>query len=397
MHLIFRIFPLLAWLSVAACGSATAQKSAFAAASRSFTGPDGRLDYVAPLRTLLGQAAGYEPSSYAQALATYFSFVGQAAPVLPSAGQNPAVAYRLAEVPALLRARAQATSVVLINEAHDQPAHRAYCRQLLAQLAPLGYSYFAVEALNPADTAIATRKYPVSASGFYTCEPVMGQLLRAAADGGFHVFGHEITELQEREFASFERRTSYRDSMQAVNILAVLQRHPGAKIVALVGYDHVLEKERDGVKRLATYLHELAGIDPFTIDQTQGYRPATGPHATHPQALTTAGGRPATVGSNAGYVDLQIIHPAATQLHGRPRWLFAAGAPPTTRAIPRAHWGQPCLAQLFDAQEYRRHGDQAIPLDQCLTRAAQREVRLFAYKPARSVVVKYRPVTLPSH
>ncbi len=308
MHSIFRTFPLLAWLSVAACGSATAQKSAFAAASRSFTGPDGRLDYVAPLRTLLGQAAGYEPGSYAQALVTYFSFVGQTAPVPPSAGQNPAIAYRLAEVPALVRARARATSVVLINEAHDQPAHRAYCRQLLAQLAPLGYSYFAVEALNPADTAIATRKYPVSASGFYTCEPVMGQLLRAAADGGFHVFGHEITELQEREFASFERRTSYRDSMQAVNILAVLRRHPGAKIVALVGYDHVLEKERDGVKRLATYLHELAGIDPFTIDQTQGYRPATGPHATHPQALTTVGGRPATVGSNAGYVDLQIIH-----------------------------------------------------------------------------------------
>lgn len=61
----------------------------------------------------------------------------------------------------MLAARARA-SVVLINEAHNQPDHRAYCRQLLRQLAPLGYRYCAVEALYPTETAINARKFPLS-------------------------------------------------------------------------------------------------------------------------------------------------------------------------------------------------------------------------------------------
>ena len=229
----------------------TAQQSPFRLAQQLQLDREGNLDYVAPLRGLAANQQVFDSDMYNQSLETYNSFVGKLTPVVPT---RSAVSYALAEVAPLLVARARATSVVLINEAHNQPAHRAYCRQLLRQLAPLGYKFFAVEALNPTDTAINERKFPISKSGFYTREPNMGKLLRTACGSGFHVFGHEAPN---KNFSDWKKDINYRDSMQAVNILAVLHKNPKAKIVALVGYDHVLEKERDGVKRLAAYLREL--------------------------------------------------------------------------------------------------------------------------------------------
>ena len=378
-------------------GYAVAQTSPFQLAAAKFTDGQQQLDYLAPLRALLLARQPLDPSAYEQALATYYSFVGRVASPTPAATRPGPAAFALAAPGTLLPARAQATSVVLINEAHNQPAHRVYCRQLLAQLAPLGYTLFAVEALDPADTAITRRQFPLSTSGYYTSEPNMGKLLRAAAQQGYQVFGHELAESQEREFADWRQRSNYRDSMQALNILRVLRQHPQAKLLALVGYDHVLEKERDGLKRLGAYLRELGGIDPLTIDQTQAYRPAAGPAPTQPTVLVRGqDGPPATMGSNTGYVDMQVVHPVATQRQGRPSWLFAAvGAAPQVIAIPARYRAGAHLVQLFDAQEHRQYGRRAIPLDQCLTRAGQRQVTLFAYEPGRPVTVVYQLANLP--
>jgi len=378
-------------------GYAVAQTSPFQLAAAKFTDGQQQLDYLAPLQALLLARQPLDPSAYEQALATYYSFVGRVASPTPAATRPGPAAFALAAPGTLLPARAQATSVVLINEAHNQPAHRVYCRQLLAQLAPLGYTLFAVEALDPADTAITRRQFPLSTSGYYTSEPNMGKLLRAAVAQGYQVFGHELAESQEHEFADWRRRSNYRDSMQALNILRVLRQHPQAKLLALVGYDHVLEKERDGLKRLGAYLRELGGIDPLTIDQTQAYRPAAGPAPTQPTVLVRGqDGPPATMGSNTGYVDMQVVHPVATQRQGRPSWLFAAvGAAPQVIAIPARYRAGAHLVQLFDAQEHRQYGRRAIPLDQCLTRAGQRQVTLFAYEPGRPVTVVYQLANLP--
>ena len=390
------------WISAAAVGllglaspnlatAQTVQQNPFRLAGQLFLDRKGNLDYVAPLRGLAAASKqGFDSDMYSQALETYNSFVGR---LTPPASIRSATPYALAEVGPLLAARARSTSVVLINEAHNQPAHRAYCRQLLRQLAPLGYTFFAVEALYPADTAINERKFPLSSSGFYTREPNMGKLLRAACESGFHVFSHEITRAQDKEFSDWRKNGNYRDSMQAVNILAVLRKNPRAKVVALVGYDHVLEKERDGVKRLATYLRELGHLDPFTIDQTQAYRPAQGgTPATKPMALVGRDGRPATIGERQGYVDMQVIHPPETLVQGRPAWLAAIASDKlVTIPIPSRYAGRSCLAQLYDQKEYQQYGDRAIPLDQYLTDTKQRQARLFGLTPSRAVIVKYRP------
>ena len=369
----------------------TAPQNPFRLAEKLLLSPEGNLDYVAPLRGLAAaNQQAFDSDMYSQVLETYNSFVGKLTPVHPSRLDAP---YALAEAGPLLVERARATSVVIINEAHNQPAHRAYCRQLLRQLAPLGYSVFTVEALSATDTRINERKFPIASSGFYTREPNMGKLLRAACTSGLQVVGHEITAAQEKEFANGVQRSNYRDSMQAVNILAVMRKNPQAKIVALVGYDHVLEKERDGVKRLATYLRELGHLDPFTIDQTQSYRPAQGPPATKPLALVGRDGRPATIGERQGYVDMEVIHPPQTLVQGRPAWLAAVASDKlVTAPIPATYVGRRCLAQLYEQQEYQQYGDQAIPLDQYFTEVSQKEIRLFGLDPGRATIIKYRPV-----
>lgn len=358
-----------------------AQQNAFQAANKQFTQADGQLDYLAPLRILQANKAQFEPDTYAQASATYYSFIGKNSVPAPTA---PLGNHRLLPIAPHLLARARTASVVLLNEAHDFPAHRHYCRQLLTQLAPLGYRLFAVEALTPEATGLNERKFPLAASGFYTCEPTMGKLLRAATEAGYYVVGHEVRETQEKEFTDWKQRSNYRDSMQAVNMLAVLRAHPGAKLVALVGYDHVQEKEQEGLKRLATYLRELGHLDPLTIDQTTEYSAS---NATEPQLLATSTGTPTVTGRYSQLVDLQVIHPKLTYVQGRPRWLVTGQ--PVTALIPTAYRGHVCLAQLYDQAEFAQYGAKAIPLDQYLTTATQQQVILYPYKANRKTHVVY--------
>lgn len=360
-----------------------AQASAFTAAQHQFIQPGGHLDYVAPLRTLRAGKARFEASAYTQALATYLSFVGQLPSPAPAALPP---SQHVVPVAPLLRARAQAASVVLLNEAHDQPAHRHFCQQVLTQLAPLGYRLLAVEALTPEATGLNERRFPLANSGFYTCEPTMGNLLRAAPAAGYYVFGHELREAQEKEFADWKQRSNYRDSLQAVNLLAVLRAHPGAKLLALVGYDHVLEQPQEGLKRLATYLRELGQLDPVTIDQTTEYALST---ATEPQVLVSAAGTPSVMGRYTGLVDLQVVHPQRPPVQGRPYWL--ATGQPVRAQIPAAYRGRVCLAQLYDQAEFAQYGAQAIPLDQYLTSPTQQQVTLYTDSATRKTQVVYQP------
>ena len=385
------------WISAILVGllritTVAAQQNPFQVAGQLFADREGRLDYVAPLRALAINQPSFDSDVYRQALATYNSFVGKLSPTAPTKSATP---YALAEVGPLLARRARATSVVLINEAHNQPAHRAYCRQLLMRLAPLGYSILAVEALSTAEININERKFPVSASGFYTREPNMANLLRAACESGFYVFSHEQTAVQNKKFTDSGRADNYRDSMQAVNILAMLRRNPKAKIVALVGYDHVLEKKRNGLKRMATYLRELGHLDPFTIDQTETYQPQLSGPATQPMALIARDGTLTTIGDRKGYVDMQIIHPVVTLVQGRPRWLVeGSSAVLFVRQIPPTKVGHFWLVQLYDQKEYRQYGEKAIPLDQYLTGPKEKQVQLVGFKPGRAVITKYRAADL---
>src|SRR6476646_12211948 len=50
--------------------------------------------------------------------------------------------------------------VIMINEAHHVPMHRAFTVQLLEGLYQKGFRYFAAETLSADDAALQTRGYP---------------------------------------------------------------------------------------------------------------------------------------------------------------------------------------------------------------------------------------------
>ncbi|MEJ7665909.1 MAG: hypothetical protein WKG07_43530 [Hymenobacter sp.] len=148
--------------------------------------------------------------------------------------------------------------LVLFNEEHTQPRGRWLVGSLLPALYRQGFRYLALEALNTDDSAgVRRRGYPVASSGFYTNEPHFGNLIRQACTLGFRVVGYDAA-------------SSDRERDQARNLLAAtLKNDPQARVVALAGHGHIDEQPTGPVKHMARWLHELSGIDPLTIDQTQ--------------------------------------------------------------------------------------------------------------------------------
>ncbi|MEE1944211.1 hypothetical protein VRU48_03765 [Pedobacter sp. KR3-3] len=158
-------------------------------------------------------------------------------------------------------AEAQKAQVLMINENHYYPQHRLLVTELLPRLKSLGYDYLALEALaTPNDSLLnSPGAFPTLNTGFYTREQNYGNLLREAIKLGFKLVAYENTDdKQDREIG------------QADNLYnRTLAIDPHAKVLVLVGIDHLLEKPTTrGKKWMATVFKEKYQIDPLTISQT---------------------------------------------------------------------------------------------------------------------------------
>jgi hypothetical protein len=142
--------------------------------------------------------------------------------------------------------------VVMFNEAHHIPLHRALVLDLLDSLYSFGFRHLALEAFVP-DSVFETKGYVSADNGLYLCEPNFANLVRKAHKLGFNVFG-------------YDDMAANRDSMQAVNIFNnTIKQDSSAKIVALAGWGHISKNA------MAGYFEKIAKIKPFTIDQTVAY------------------------------------------------------------------------------------------------------------------------------
>lgn len=366
-----------------------AQQSPFKGAFERLTDAKGNLNYLAPLKYLQDNEATFDKGAYEQALATYNSFIG----VRDSAKNNflldkgVAKDVQLADPFAVIMPKARNASVVLVNEAHHVPAHRAFATSLLDSLYAAGYTILSLEALSEEDIAINSRRYPVSSSGFYTKEPVFSNFIRAAIARGFKVVGHEIRSNQEKAFSDPVARSNYRDSLQAVNLLATIKANPQAKVLGYVGYDHILEKERDGFKRLGLYLREAA-VDALTIDQVTTCSCVEG---NLPVALTSDGLNPVTIGAKKGFVDIQVVHPPVKLKEGRPHWLTEDQTKKATKVdVPRPYRGKKALVQVYNKAEFEAVGERAIPVDQFLIDGSQKHVRAMVPVTVKRTLVQYK-------
>jgi hypothetical protein len=256
---------------------------------------------------------------------------------------------------------------VFFNEAHNIPLTRTLTVQLLGRLRQEGFDYFAVETLYQTDTQLQSRGYPVEDSGFYTNEPIYGEMVRTALKLGFKVIAYE---------AESGGSGDARESAQARNIYEqVFKKDPQARLVVNAGYAHIQETGSYlGGSSMAEHLFKLTGIDPLTVEQTMLVpHPAADhdhPYYTavmqqlHPDApivFEQPAGKPWAL--RAGY-DVSVFFPPVQIRRGRPTWLtlgglrkpyFVSGDRPC-----KNDW--PCLVEARYADE----GPDAIPADRML-------------------------------
>lgn len=349
-------------------------------------------DYLAPVLALERAETAYLGSAqwrdlYLELASMQASFAGEvgqahrlwdlrrapsASPAVPADAFAGARARDAADAIAEEAARHRA---VFLNEAHHVPQHRAFTLQLLQRLYAAGYRWLGVEAVSAADTGLAARGYPVRATGLYTDEPVMGDLVRTALRMGFRVVSYDVTEAvaprqDDPYFAPNER-----ERLQAENLRTrILEVDPDAKIVVHAGYGHVQDAPAGQWIPMAARFREMTGIDPFTVDQTVMTERGSPAHE-HPLygAALAAGllaGAPVVMAADSGYrvhgmhTDAQVYHPRTVLEHGRPAWMAMGGARAPYAASVPAEVEAPFLVQAFADGE----PDDAVPVDHVVVR-----------------------------
>ena len=273
--------------------------------------------------------------------------------------------------------------VVMINEEHRTPVHRALTLQLLPALYAKGFRYFAAETLYATDTELSKRGYPTQKTGFYTADPVYADVIRTALKLGYKVVPYEWEGDCTPKADNPASCEDERERGQAQNLVdRILKQDPQAKIFVHVGRSHNT-KFKDGEKFafMGWYFREISKIDPFVIDQVR-MSERRNPADEHPlyRYLTRQGlmTEPTVFQSPKGdlwtddeiIADVRVFQPKARYLNGRPTWLQMGG-------LRRAHAldlkklgltakdglfkGQkPLLVQAFVGGE----GADAIPIDQ---------------------------------
>ena len=276
--------------------------------------------------------------------------------------------------------------VVVINEAHHVPQHRAFILQVLRKLRGEGFKYYAAEALAEDMQALKRRGYPTRSTGFYTQEPVFGNLVRESLAMGYQPVAYEamLDAAQVTENADSDPIDGIhlREAAQCRNLVERLfAKDPAAKVVVHVGFDHVMERPRklkDGkeITWMAARLASELRIELLSIDQTLHTERGAIEFATshwrqavenewldQPIVLQSEQGSFTVTGRFAGLVDMQVFHPPTKVVVGRPDWLvqMEGRVPISVPQEIRAEMGR-VLVQAFLQHE----SEDSIPVDQAL-------------------------------
>lgn len=306
--------------------------------------------------------------------------------------------------------RARATRIVILNEAHDEPRHRAFGLEVARALRPLGYSMLAMEAFtNFADreqsaqimASLAKDGHPRRSTGYYINDPVFGDFVRQALALGYRPVAYEETSRDQAKTA-YEGVVA-REQEQADNLARHLSSAgPSAKMLAYVGYSHAAESpipygEGGQAEWMGARLKRMTGIDPLTIDQTElrEASPSAEVRAWHAilaaklrrrSAVFVRAGKPLKAGHKGEAVDLQVVHPVTTIAGGRPTYLRTMGRRPVAIPATLIPTTGRRLVQAFVAGE----ADDAVPVDQVLVTAGKRPPKLMLPKAAIRYVFQER-------
>ncbi len=267
--------------------------------------------------------------------------------------------YHHEEALPFVKSKIKNQQIVIVNEAHHQPFHRIFTLELLEELYKEGFRYFGVEALDKRDTLINQRKYPVTASGFYTKEPQYGELIREALRLGFHLFAYD----------NFEEGLD-REVEQAKNIQKVIDKDPSGKFLIHCGFTHAAEGHVPGwEKAMAGRLSEFTGINPLTINQSD-FTEASDKSSEDPlyqnldPKITTvyldSMGESYKFEPAPDHFDIMIFNARTKMKNNRPEWIFHSGKKPVEVKFSDLDIELPALVMAFYPDE---NCSKAVPAD----------------------------------
>lgn len=242
---------------------------------------------------------------------------------------------------------ARTKRIVLINEAHHVPLHRAFAQRLAAELRKIGYSYLACETFNALGAQAANeRRYITRNNGYYTDEPVFAGFVNAALADGWKLVAYEFEDRREggHDLPPAEQMRM-REEMQARNLVErIFAKDKEAKVLVFVGYGHHHKAPESEPKLLlmGEHLRRMSGVPSLHIDQTAfiAHADATDENPLYAPLLAKYPSKEAIVLRNkdgsypvllglGGRIDMQVIHPRYPVQHGRPGWLMSlAGRSP---------------------------------------------------------------------
>lgn len=250
-------------------------------------------------------------------------------------------------------AQARTRRIVLLNEAHNMPMHRAFSQRVARELRKIGYTYLACEAFSSVlgDTPVFDKGY-VDQRGYYTLDPVFGAWMTEARADGWKLVPYESALADQA--MSPEQRLLAREGEQARNLVErIFARDKNAKVLIHVGYGHLYKgsiKLPSGTElvMMGEHLRRMTGLDILHVDQTQFYahpdasddsalyaRMLAKPGTAAPFVLKSKQGGYAVLQGMKERVDMQVVFPryAFSDANGRPAWL-ASLAGRTPREIP---------------------------------------------------------------
>jgi hypothetical protein len=296
--------------------------------------------------------------------------------------------------------RARSAQIVILNEDHLEPRHRAFALQVARALRPLGYRQLALEALiadhqDPGAAEqmrkLSDRGHPVFTDGIYTNDPMFADFLTQAMALGYQPQAYDGGPRTEGD------RVAAREQFQAENIARrILAADPRAKVLVYVGFRHATEVPFDGglgrqMDWMARQLKRITGIDPLTVDQRE-HIPANCLSENILRRGTRANrfgnvvlkklGRPFAFGSYRGAVDLHVLHLPVAPISGRPAWMTQVGRRPLS--VPAALLGG-SSRKLIQAFAPGAPLD-AVPIDQILVEPGDTRLPPLMVRDRRSTI-----------
>ena len=255
--------------------------------------------------------------------------------------------------------------VIMINEAYDKPLHRAFTLSLLDDLYKKGFRYLAMETLYNVPEASLDRL--TSATGYFTNEPIGGELVRRALELGFKLIPYEDIEVSHT--------LNQKEAIRAANIYKIIEQDHSAKILVVGSYGSIEKNLPDNnYVPMGMAFKKLSGIDPLCIDQAsmsdEGdfaygkalYDAYTDRFSVVAPSVPLLDGQAINITNNDAY-DICVIHPHTTYKDNRPVWLSLGGLRKLTYV--KATVAKTFLVQAYYDYETNLNGPgKVVPADQ---------------------------------